>query len=447
MLHQELGSSSERFLGTWQGSWWTGPVFVSSHRPLHFSRALMFSAWFELLHFRTEAIFLFAHLPPHCTSMSLDFGACPRSWMSSLFLKPSGQSFWIQRRCQGLDKYSLQSRATNRGPHAYHVGPTRIQSSVCERRRASLQGSRLSRRRYGRTNRVKQEAHLNRSAEQALPFPAPIVASAIDTLLGRLDREKDRGTFTVINLAKVASVAAQSAHTKHIEVAPGISFNLGTHEPPEASGDSMPMGLAQWLLNLRISLQLLLNHRCSESGYFSKLRSDVVSHTLSTLSPDLATANIPWYQNAAKPLECCKWQSSILVPAWSELLRLGAEGGCLTFDAFNKAFIEKQSLFHCALSPQTQVYNVAKTPLQHQAQKRAADSRTSDRQTRRKQIPRTRNLGQGQQYSKYTPDGTLICPDYNTRGCSPNKCWYKSLNAVHCCDVWGSYKEHPRWDH
>ena len=31
-----------------------------------------FSAWFELLHFRTEAIFLFAHQPHHCTSMSLD---------------------------------------------------------------------------------------------------------------------------------------------------------------------------------------------------------------------------------------------------------------------------------------------------------------------------------------------------------------------------------------
>ena len=35
-----------------------------------------------------------------------------------------------------------------------------------------------------------------------------------DTLLGRLDSEKDRGTFTVINLAKVASVAAQSAQYK-----------------------------------------------------------------------------------------------------------------------------------------------------------------------------------------------------------------------------------------
>ena len=33
-------------------------VFVTSHRPVHSSRALMFSAWFELLHFRTGAIFL-----------------------------------------------------------------------------------------------------------------------------------------------------------------------------------------------------------------------------------------------------------------------------------------------------------------------------------------------------------------------------------------------------
>ena len=44
------------------------------------------------------------------------------------------------------------------------------------------------------------------------------------------------------------------------------------------------------------------------------------------------------------------------------------------------------------------------------------------------------------QYSKYTPDGTLICPDYNTRGCSLCDCWNKSLNAVHCCDVWGCSK-------
>ena len=92
-----------------------------------------------------------------------------------------------------------------------------------------------------------------------------------DTPLGRLDREKDRGTFTVINLAKVASVAAQSAHTKHIEVAPGISFNLGTHEPP-LQGDG-PGTVASEPSH---SLHLLFNHRCQESRYFSKLRSDVV---------------------------------------------------------------------------------------------------------------------------------------------------------------------------
>ena len=46
-------------------------VFVTSHRPVHFSRALMFSLARTFV-FRTEAIFLFAHLPARCTSMSLD---------------------------------------------------------------------------------------------------------------------------------------------------------------------------------------------------------------------------------------------------------------------------------------------------------------------------------------------------------------------------------------
>ena len=251
-----------------------------------------------------------------------------------------------------------------------------------------------------------------------------------DTLLGRLDREKDRSTFTVINLAKVASVAAQSAHTKHIEVAPGISFNLGTHEPPE-QGDSKATGLAQSSVSGKSPLQQIAN-RCGARGKLSHI---------------LWTPSLTWLQQTFlvpkcdQPLECCNWRSSIF-------LRLGAEGGCLTFDdAFGKAFIEKQSLFHCALSPQTQVSTVAKPSLQHQAQKRAADSRTSDRQARRKTDSQSAEPRPRPQYSKYTPDGSLICPDYNTRGCSLSKCWYKSLNAVHCCDVWGCYKEHPRWDH
>ena len=271
-----------------------------------------------------------------------------------------------------------------------------------------------------------------------------------DTLLGRLDREKDRGTFTVINLAKVASVAAQSAHTKHIEVAPGISFNLGTHEPPEASGDSKAMGLAQWLLNLRIlynCYSIIGVRKVATSANCEAMWCSwqVVSYFVDTLT-DLATANIPGtkMRPTTGVLQLAELNLRTRVV---ELLRLGAEGGCLTFDdAFNKAFIEKESLFHCALSPQTQVNNVAKTSLQHQAQKRAEDSHT-DRQARRKTDAQSAEPRPRPQYSKYSPDGTLICLDYNTRCCSLNKCWYKSLNAVHCCDVWGCYQEHPRWDH
>ena len=209
--------------------------------------------------------------------------------------------------------------------------------------------------------------------EHAYRFQLQLSGQPSDTLLGRLDREKDRGTFTVINLAKIASVAAQSAHTKHIEVAPGISFNLGTHEPPE-QGDSKAMGLAQWLLNLRI-----LHNCCSIIGVWKVATSanceamwcswQVVSYFLDTLT-DLATANIPGtkMRPTTGVLQLAELNLRTRVV---ELLRLGAEGGCLTFDdAFNKAFIEKQSLFHCAL--------------EHQAQKRAADSRSSDRQARRK---------------------------------------------------------------
>ena len=48
-------------------------VFVTSHRPVHLSRALLFPAWFELFAFPYRSvIFLFAHLPPRWTSMSLD---------------------------------------------------------------------------------------------------------------------------------------------------------------------------------------------------------------------------------------------------------------------------------------------------------------------------------------------------------------------------------------
>ena len=203
------------------------------------------------------------------------------------------------------------------------------------------------------------------------------------------------------------------------------------------------MGLSQWLLNLRIlyncysiiGVRKVATSANSESMWCSW---QVVSYFFDTLT-DLATANIPGVLQLAE----LNLRTRVV-----ELLRLGAEGGCLTFDdAFNKAFTEKQSLFHCALSPQSQVNNFDKTPLKLQVQKRAADSRTSDRQARRKTDSQSVEPRPRPQYSKYTPDGALICPDYYTRGCSLNKCWYKSLNAVHCCDVWGCYKEHPRWEH
>ena len=96
--------------------------------------------------------------------------------------------------------------------------------------------------------------------------------------------------------------------------------------------------------------------------------------------------------------------------------------------------------FHCALSPQTQVNNVAKPSLTTsssvkccgQPHFRSPSASEIDSQSAE---PRPRP-----QYSKYTPDGTLICPDYDTRGCSLCNCLNKSLNAVHCCDVWGCSK-------
>ena len=148
------------------------------------------------------------------------------------------------------------------------------------------------------------------------------------------------------------------------------------------------------------SLQLLLNHRRSESGYFSKLRSDVVLVASCTLT-DLATANIPGtrMRPTTGVLQLAELNLRTRVV---ELLSLGAEGGCLTFDdAFNKAFIEKQSLFHCALSPQSQVNNVAKPPSQRNVPQTAA--LPIAKRDGKQQIPRARNLGQGRSIPNTLP--------------------------------------------
>ena len=46
-------------------------VFVTSHRPVHSSLALMFQPGSSFFISVQERYFLFAHLPPRCTSMSL----------------------------------------------------------------------------------------------------------------------------------------------------------------------------------------------------------------------------------------------------------------------------------------------------------------------------------------------------------------------------------------
>eukprot|EP00959_Pyramimonas_sp_CCMP1952_P258909 5412892-Pyramimonas_sp.AAC.1 len=84
-------------------------------------------------------------------------------------------------------------------------------------------------------------------------FPIQLTRQPSDSLLGRLHRERERGTYTVINLAKITSVASQSAHTKHFEVVPGIAFSLGSHgHLLDIGGNSKALSAAQWLLNLRI---------------------------------------------------------------------------------------------------------------------------------------------------------------------------------------------------
>ena len=115
------------------------------------------------------------------------------------------------------------------------------------------------------------------------------------------------------------------------------------------------MGLAQWLLNLRIlyncysiiGVRKVATSANCESMWCSW---QVVSYFVDTLT-DLATANIPGtkMRPTTGVLQLAELNLRTRVV---ELLRLGAEGGCLTFDdAFNKAFIEKQSLFSLCAEP------------------------------------------------------------------------------------------------
>ena len=121
---------------------------------------------------------------------------------------------------------------------------------------------------------------------------------------------------------------------------------------------------------------------------------EVVSYFVDTLT-DLATANIPGtkMRPTTGVLQLAELNLRTRVV---DLLRLGAEGGCLTFDdAFNKAFIEKQSLFHCALSLQTQVSNVQKLLCNIKFRNVPQTAARPIAKRDGKQMPRVRNLGQG----------------------------------------------------
>ena len=236
-------------------------VFVTSHRPALISRALVQLGSNFCISYRSD--FLVAHLPHRCTSMSLDLElakildkfSVPEAFRTKLVDSACLKVWQFGEYVDDVkDWTSILSSLEPPIVDRMHIASVRRAYKAACARNAEL----LSRGRdyLGQDMDAPIESNRRRTLieEHArhYRFQLQLSRQPSDTLLGRLDREKDRGTFTVINLAKVASVAAQSAHTKHIEVAPGISFNLGTHEPPEASGDSEAMGLAQWLLNLRI---------------------------------------------------------------------------------------------------------------------------------------------------------------------------------------------------
>ena len=294
-------------------------------------------------------MFLFGHLPPLLHLHVFGFGACQNSGRIRCSRSVQDKNSLIQHASRFgnlLNISSLEPPIVDR----MHIASVRRAYKAACARDAEL----LSRGRDypGEDMDAPIESNRRRTliGEHArhYRFQLQLSRQPSNTLLGRLDREKDRGTFTVINLAKIASVAAQSAHTKHIEVAPGISFNLGTHEPPEQD-DSKAMGLAQWLLNLRI-----LCNCYSIIGVWKVATSanceamwcswQVVSYIVDTLT-DWVTANIPGTK--MRPITGVLQLAELnLRTRVVELLRLGAEGGCLTFDdAFNKAFIENKASF------------------------------------------------------------------------------------------------------
>ena len=209
-------------------------VFVTSHRPAHSSCAHAFSLD-RILHFTFEVFF---YLP---TAMSLDLElakildefAVPEAFRTKLVDSVCLKVWQFAEYVDDVKVWtgilsSLEPPIVDR----MHIASVRRAYKAACARDAEL----LSRGRDypGEDMDAPIESNRRRTLIEAharhYRFHLQLSRQPSDTLLGRLDREKDRGAFTVINLAEIASVAAQSVHTKHIEVAPGIFFNLGTHE-------------------------------------------------------------------------------------------------------------------------------------------------------------------------------------------------------------------------
>ena len=127
-----------------------------------------------------ERYFLFAHLPPRCTSMSLDLElakildefAVPEAFRTKLLDSACLKVWQFAEYVDDVNDWTsiLSSLEPPIVDRMHRVGPTCIQSSMCERRRASIQAK------IWTHESSQTEAHL---IEGILPFPASIVASAI----------------------------------------------------------------------------------------------------------------------------------------------------------------------------------------------------------------------------------------------------------------------------
>ena len=172
----------------------------------------------------------------------------------------------------------------------------------------------------------------------------------------------------------------------------------------------------------------------------------LVSHFVDMVC-DLATTNIPGTK--VRPnLAALQLAELNLRTRVVELLRQPPGDIPLTFDdAFKQALVEKQSLFHAVPPPAPTTAlasSAAGTGLQPPHQYNRGSSGQGIKLSGSKWLGSDTKRPR---YTKFDPDGNLICPDFNTSGCSASSCRHKAKRVKHCCDIWGCFKQHPRWEH